>query len=104
MYAIIETGGRQFKVKEGDILKIDRLNLGPGQEVIFDKVLFFQSDKDIKIGTPYIEGLMVKAEVIEEAKADKIMVYRPPSKKAIKKLKGHRQWYAKIKIKEIVGG
>lgn len=104
MYAIIETGGKQFKVKVGDILKVDKLNLDPNQEVIFDRVLFLQSDKGIKIGNPYIDGLKVKAEIIEEAKSDKVLVYRPPSKKAVKKLRGHKQWYAKIKIKEIVGG
>lgn len=104
MYAIIETGGKQFKVKEGDIVKIDKLNLEAGKEVIFERVLLLHSDKGIKIGNPYIDGLKVKAEVIEEAKADKVMVYRPPSKKAIKKLKGHRQWYTKIIIKKIIGG
>lgn len=104
MYAIIETGGKQFKVKEGDIVKIDKLNLEVGKEVIFERVLLLHSDKGIKIGNPYIDGLKVKAEVIEEAKADKVMVYRPPSKKAIKKLKGHRQWYTKIIIKKIIGG
>ncbi len=104
MYAVIEKGGKQFKVKEGDVLKVDKLNLEPGKEVIFDRVVMLQSDKGIKIGNPYIDGLKVKAEVIEESKAEKVMVYRPPSKKAVKKLKGHRQWYAKIKIKEIVGG
>ncbi|MCX8034106.1 MAG: 50S ribosomal protein L21 [Thermodesulfovibrio sp.] len=104
MYAIIETNGKQFKVKEGDIVKIDRLNLEAGKEIIFERVLFLHSNKGIKIGNPYIDGLKVKAEVIEEAKNDKVMVYRPPSKKAIKKLKGHRQWYTKIKIKEILGG
>lgn len=104
MYAVIENGGKQFKVKEGDILKVDRLNLDVGKEVIFDKVVFLKSDRGIKVGNPYIDGLKVKAEVIEEAKADKVMVYRPPSKKAVKKLRGHRQWYTKIKIKEIIGG
>lgn len=104
MYAIIETGGKQYRVKEGDLLQVERLNLEAGKEVIFDKVLFLQSEKETKIGNPYIEGLKVKAEVVEEAKADKVMVYRPPSKKAIKKLKGHRQWYTKVRIKEILGG
>lgn len=104
MYAVIEKGGKQFKVKEGDVLKVDRLNLEPGNEVIFDKVVFLKSDRGIKMGNPYIDGIKVKAEVIEEAKADKVMVYRPPSKKAVKKLRGHRQWYTKIKIKEIIGG
>lgn len=104
MYAIIETGGKQYKVKSGDIVKVEKLNIDPGKEVIFDKVLLLKKDGETKIGTPYIEGLKVKAEVIEEAKDKKVLVYRPPSKKAIPKLKGHRQWYTKIKIKEIIGG
>lgn len=104
MYAVIETGGKQFKVKEGEIIKVDKLNIEAGKEVVFDKVLFLQSDKGIKIGNPYINGLKVTAEIIGEVKDDKVMVCRPPSKKAVKKLKGHRQWYAKIKIKEIIGG
>jgi len=101
MYAIIEAGGKQFKVKEGDTLKIDRVNLAPGEEVVFDKVLFFKSGEALKVGNPYIEGMKVKAEVIETAKDKKVLVYRPPSKKAVHRLKGHRQWYTKIKIKEI---
>ncbi|MEJ5228230.1 50S ribosomal protein L21 [Thermodesulfovibrio sp.] len=104
MYAIIETGGKQYRVKEGELLQVDKLNLEKGQEVIFDRVLFLQSEKGIRLGNPYLDGIKVKAEVVDEAKADKVMVYRPPSKKAIKKLKGHRQWYTKIRIKEIVGG
>jgi len=101
MYAIIETGGKQFKVKVGETLKIAKLNVEPGQEVVFDKVLFFKSDSGLKIGNPYIDGVKVKAEVIGSDKAEKVLVYRPPSKKAIHKLKGHRQWYTKIKVKEI---
>lgn len=104
MYAIIESGGKQFRVKEGDIIEVNRLNMQPGQEVIFDKVLFLHSESGIKIGTPYVDGFKVKGEVVDEAKGDKVMVYRPPSKKAVKKLKGHRQWYSKVKIKEIIGG
>lgn len=104
MYAVIETGGKQLKVKSGDIVKIEKLNIEPGQEVILDKVLLFKDKEGIKIGNPYIEGIKVKAEVIEEAKDKKVLVYRPPSKKSIHKLKGHRQWYTKIRIKEIIGG
>lgn len=104
MIAVIETGGKQYKVREGDVIMVDKLNLEPGKEVLFDRVLYFQSDREVRVGNPYLEGVRVKAEVLEEVKADKILVYRPPSKKAVKKLKGHRQWYAKIKIKEILGG
>jgi large subunit ribosomal protein L21 len=102
MYAVIEKGGKQFKVKEGDILKIDKLHLNLGDEVIFEKVLLFKSSDSIKVGNPYIEGMKVKAQVIETKKDNKILVYRPPSKKAIRKLRGHRQIFTKVKIKEIV--
>lgn len=104
MYAVIETGGKQFRVKSGDVVKIAKLNIEPGQEVIFDKILMFKGNEGLKIGNPYVEGVKVKAEVIDTKKDRKVLVYRPPSKKAIHKLKGHRQWYTKIKIKEIVGG
>ncbi|WP_353683274.1 50S ribosomal protein L21 [Thermodesulfovibrio sp. 3907-1M] len=104
MYAIIETGGKQFKVKVGDVLKIEKLNVEPGNEVMFDRVLLFQGNEGVKIGSPYIEGLKVKAQVIETAKDKKVLVYRPPSKKAVHRLKGHRQWYTKVRIKEIIGG
>lgn len=103
MYAVIEIGGKQFKVKEGDVLKIEKLDAEPGKEIVFEKVLLFKENNSLKIGTPYVEGVKVKAEVLETAKDKKVLVYRPPSKKAIPKLKGHRQWYTKIKIKEIGG-
>lgn len=102
MYAIIETGGKQIKVKPGDTLKIEKINIEPGQEIIFDKVLFIKDDKESKFGKPYVEGVKVKAEVVETEKDKKVLVYRPPTKKSIPKLKGHRQWYTKIKIKEII--
>ncbi|MCS7215275.1 MAG: 50S ribosomal protein L21 [Thermodesulfovibrio sp.] len=104
MYAVIETGGKQLRVKSGEILKIEKLNIEPGKEIIFDRILAVKDNEGLKIGNPYIEGVKVKAEVIEEAKSRKVFVYRPPSKKAIHKLKGHRQWYTKIKIKEIIVG
>lgn len=104
MYAVIETGGKQFKVKVGDVLKIAKLNVEQGNEVVFDRVLLFQGNEGLKIGSPYVEGLKVKGEVVETGKDKKVLVYRPPSKKAIHRLKGHRQWYTKVKIKEIIGG
>ncbi len=104
MYAVIETGGKQYKVKAGDVLKVEKLNLKAGDEVVFDKVLFVKSETGLKVGNPYIDGLKVKAEVIDEVKDDKVLVYRPASKKAVRRLRGHRQWYTKVKVKEIIGG
>lgn len=104
MYAVLESGGKQFRVKEGDIIEVERLRIEPGQEVVFDRVLLLNSEKGLKIGTPYLEDVKVRGVVLDEAKGEKVMVYRPPSKKAVKKLRGHRQWYTKVRIKEIVGG
>lgn len=104
MYAVIEAVGKQFKVKVGDIVKIEKLNVKPGKELVFDKVLLFKGNNSVKIGNPYVEGVKVKAEALQTAKDKKVLVYRPPSKKAIPRLKGHRQWYTKIKVKEIIGG
>ncbi|MCS7203734.1 MAG: 50S ribosomal protein L21 [Thermodesulfovibrio sp.] len=104
MYAVVETGGKQIRVSVGDTVKVEKIAAEVGQEVIFDKVLLLKEDGELKVGTPYIEGAKVRAVVVETAKADKVLVYRPPTKKSIPKLRGHRQWYTKVKIKEIIGG
>lgn len=104
MYAVIETGGKQLRVSVGQTVQVEKLSVEPGQQIVFEKVLLVKGDSGLKIGNPYVEGAKVKAEVVETAKAEKVLVYRPPTKKSIPKLKGHRQWYTKVKIKEILGG
>lgn len=104
MYAIVETGGKQIKVSSGDNIKVDIGNVEVNSEIVLDKVLMISDDNKVIYGKPYIEGAKVKAEVIGSGLMPKILVYGPPPKKARRRLKGHRQQYKLLKIKEIIGG
>lgn len=94
MFAIIETGGKQYKVSEGDELFVEKLDVEAESEVVFDKVLMVEG----KVGTPYVEGATVKATVEKHGKGKKIIVYKYKSKKNYHKKQGHRQPYTKVKI------
>lgn len=100
MYAIIETGGKQYKVEEGDIIKIEKLGLDAGSTVTFDQVLAV-NDGSLKVGKPTVEDASVSATVVEEGKNKKIVVLRYKRKTGYKKKSGHRQPYTKIKIDKI---
>ena len=100
MYAVIETGGKQYRVKAGDELYIEKL--GVEGEVDFDKVVMLGKDDEITVGTPYVKGASVKATVIKEGKAKKITVFTYKPQKGYKRKIGHRQPYSKVKIEEIV--
>ena len=99
MFAIIETGGKQYRVTEGEELFVEKLNAEAEGEIVFDKVLMVNE----KIGTPYVEGAVVKASVVKHGKAKKIIVYKYKSKKNYHKKQGHRQPYTKVKITAIEG-
>jgi len=103
VYAVIETGGKQHKVTEGEILRIDKLDVETGTEVVFDKVMMVKTDDDdaVRIGKPYVEDASVTAEVIEQGKAKKIIVFKYKRKKNYQRKQGHRQRYTAIKIKAI---
>ncbi|MCL2044788.1 MAG: 50S ribosomal protein L21 [Oscillospiraceae bacterium] len=101
--AIFETGGKQYRVKEGDELFIERLQLEAEDKVTFDKVLAITDEKDSKIGTPYVEGAKVEASVIKNGKAKKIIVFKMKRRKGYRRKQGHRQPYTKITIEKIVG-
>ena len=94
MFAIIETGGKQYKVSEGDELFVEKLDVEAEGEVVFDKVLMVEG----KVGTPYVEGATVKATVVKHGKGKKIIVYKYKSKKNYHKKQGHRQPYTKVKV------
>lgn len=98
MYAIIETGGKQYKVSEGDIITVEKLGVEAGQEFTFDKVLVVAKDGDVKVGAPYVEGAAVKASVIGDGKAKKVIVYKYKPKKGFHKKRGHRQPFTKLQI------
>ncbi len=100
-FAIIKTGGKQYKVSEGDTIEIEKLEVAEGGEIVFDQVLLIDDGKDSKIGKPLVTGAKVTAKLIEQGKADKVIVFRYKSKTRYKKKKGHRQPYTKIEIIKI---
>ncbi len=100
MYAVIETGGKQYKVQEGDVVFIEKLNVEAESTVTFDKVLIAGGD-EVKIGAPYVDGASVEATVLKNGKSKKIIVYKYKSKKGYHKKQGHRQPYTKVEIKKI---
>ena len=103
MYAVIETGGKQYRVEEGDIVFVEKLNASEGDLVNFDKVLVCSNDDGFNIGKPYVDGAKVEARVLSQGKDKKIVVYKYKAKKNYSKRQGHRQPHTKIKIEKIVG-
>jgi len=100
MYAIIRTGGKQYKVEEGDELCVEMLDAEIGSEVSMD-ILMLSDGTDVKVGKPVVDGVSAKAEVLEHGKGDKVIVFKYKPKKNFRKKQGHRQPYTKIKIKSI---
>ena len=101
MYAIIETGGKQYKVEAGDVIYIEKLDVEADAEVTFDKVIAIGSDDGIKVGAPYVEGASVSAKAVKNSKAKKIVVFTYKPKKNAKRKMGHRQPYTKVEISAI---
>lgn len=102
-YAIVATGGKQVKVAVGDKVKVEKLEVEIGKEVTLDQVLLVSGEKGTKIGQPVVDKAKVVAEVIDQDKSKKIRVFKYKKRKKERKLKGHRQAYTELKIKEIVG-
>ena len=100
MYAIIATGGKQYKVSEGDIITVEKLGLEADSKVTFDQVLAV-SDNDLKIGNPTVSGASVEATVIKEGRAKKVIVYKYKRKSGYHKKNGHRQCFTQVKIDKI---
>ncbi len=101
MFAVIKTGGKQYKVQEGDVLEVEKLHKDKGQKVTFDKVLLIDEGGKTLIGTPFIENAQVKAEIIENFKDKKIIVFKKKRRKQYKKKRGHRQDLTRVKIEKI---
>jgi large subunit ribosomal protein L21 len=102
-HAIFETGGKQYRVKEGDVVFIEKLPDETGEAVTFDNVLALTDDNETKIGTPYIDGAAVEAAIVKNGKSKKITVYKMHPKKGYRRKQGHRQPYTKIQIEKITG-
>ena len=100
MYAIIATGGKQYKVSEGDVIRVEKLGVEAGSDYTFDQVLVVSGD-EVKVGDPTVAGATVEASVIGDGKAKKVVVYKYKRKTGYHKKQGHRQPYTKMKIEKI---
>ncbi len=101
MYAIMETGGMQFNVQEGDKIRIPKLDAEPGKRFTFDKILLVGGDDKPLIGTPYVEGVTIEAKVTDQGRADKVTVFKFKRRVKYRRKKGHRQHYTEILVKKI---
>lgn len=102
MFAIIKTGGKQYRVQEGDVLSVERLPAGTGRTTLFDQVLLIGDDKETLIGTPLVEKAAVRAAVIQDFKGEKVIVFKKKRRKQYRRTRGHRQELTRVKILNIV--
>ena len=101
MYAIIETGGKQYKVNEGDVVYVEKLGVEVSETVTFDKVLTVEKDGDLKVGAPYVDGVKAVGKVLAQTKGKKITIVKYKAKKNYDRKMGHRQPYTKVEITSI---
>jgi len=101
MIAVIKTGGKQYFVKPGDKIKIEKINGEQGKEIIFDQILLLENDKKLEIGTPLVKGAKVSAKIIKQDKDKKVMILKYKSKTRYKIKKGHRQPFTEVEILKI---
>ena len=101
MYAIVKTGGKQYKVAEGDVLFVEKLEANAGDVVTLNEVLACTKNGELVVGSPVVEGASVQAKVVEQGKAKKVVVYKYKAKKNVRKKQGHRQPYTKLKVVSI---
>ena len=101
MYAIVDSGGKQYKVQEGEILRVEKLAGEMGDDVSFDKILMFSDGENVNIGTPLLEDVAVSGHIVEQGKAKKIIVFKYKRRKRYRRKQGHRQQFTAIKIDSI---
>lgn len=104
MFAVIKTGGKQYRVEQGDVLEIEKLDIEAGKSVTFNKVLLVENNGETMIGTPYVDKAQVNAVVLESFKDEKIIVFKKKRRKQYKKKTGHRQQLTRIRIEAIMAG
>lgn len=103
MYAIIETGGKQYRVQNGDQIAVEKLGVEAGETVVFDKVLVVGEGEGVKVGAPYVDGTTVEGKVVENGKGKKVIIFKYKAKKDYRKKQGHRQPYTLVEITAIGG-
>jgi len=101
MYAVIEQGGKQYRVAEGDTLRIEKTTGNPGDEILLDRVLLVQDQEQVRVGKPFLEDVRIRAEILAQRRAKKIIVFKFKRRKNYRKKNGHRQYYTGIRIKAI---
>lgn len=102
MYAVVETGGKQYRVEVGDTLEVEKLPVVPGETVELDRVLMVSDEDGARIGQPVVEGAFVRATVVDQVKGDKVVVFKYMPKKRYRRKSGHRQRYTRLRVDEIV--
>ena len=103
MYAVVESGGKQHRVIEGETLKVEKLDLATGEALTIDQVLMVGEGESVKIGAPYVAGSSVTAEVVSHGRHEKVTIVKFRRRKHHRKQMGHRQWYTELKITSIAG-
>jgi len=104
MFAIVRTGAKQYRIQEGDVLCVEKLNKEKGEKFTFNEVLLVEDGKKTLIGTPFVENVLVRAEIIENLKDDKVIVFKKRRREQYRRTRGHRQELTRIKIEEIALG
>ena len=104
MYAVIKSGGKQHRVEPGEVLRLEKLDASEGETVSFDKVMMIGEGENIQIGTPFVYGGAVTAEVVSHGRGDKITIIKMRRRKHYRRQAGHRQYFTEVKIKDISGG
>ena len=104
MYAVVATGGKQYKVQEGDILQVEKLDGDVGAEISFDRVLMYSDGENVSVGQPVIDGAVVSGHIVEQGKAKKIIVFKYKRRKRYRRKQGHRQMFTAVKIDSITAG
>jgi len=100
-YAVIQTGGKQYRVAEGDVIDVEKLEVEPGTEAKFDEVLLVSDGKSLSVGAPLVKGAAVTAEVVDQHKADKVIAFKFKRRKGQHRTVGHRRQLTRLKIKSI---
>lgn len=101
MYAVIETGGKQYRVQEGDVITIEKLKVSAGDDIAFDRVLVLNDGEKVQVGAPILESAKVFGTVVENGKGEKVIIFKYKSKKDYRKKQGHRQPYTMVKIESL---
>jgi large subunit ribosomal protein L21 len=102
VFAVVQTGGKQYKVAVGDTVDVERLDASPGDEVELDKVLLVADEDNVKVGSPLVAGAVIRAAVVEHRRGKKLLIFKMKSKKRYRRHMGHRQGYTRLTIKQIV--